>query len=278
MPTDGVFVDRLKEVVKTIARVGFPLPEFQTSFRESFLVDHSGLLFGLIALVVLIGVTLLVLSEPWILVSWLTAIGGLALIVGVSGIPMYGRHATVVHLTILATVWQWARRRTVNGSYGRPLYALAVLSLGVGVIGGSWAWITEIRAPFSSGAAATDFIRQRSDRSDVVVFCPRPSHLCATISIRLDTTLHYSSDDPGEYFYEFSRRSQNPHSNESVADEARKLANRLDVDVAVVEIPGKWDPVACRDRWEPSKPSITREDVTVCMLSDLLSTEISSAP
>lgn len=273
LPTDGLFIDRIKTVVNATGRAALPVPEFQTSFREQFLVDRAGVLFGFVALLAVASVTRLIWPLRWILAGWIVSMAGLAFLVGSSGIPMYARQASVIYLIGLAALWQAWRSPEWAASTHRAPISFLMLAVCAGVIGGAWAGVTEVRAPFSSGSAATDFVRQQSEGRDVVVLCPQVSHLCSTVSVRLDTTLHRSADDPGSEFFEFSSHRKTNGADESVFAQAHRLAERLGVDVAVVDPLDRKDPAPCANRWEPSRTSISREEITICMLRDLVPVE-----
>lgn len=274
---DGVFLRRLDGALGGLARALFPVPEFRVAFRDAFLVDRSDLLVGGVGLVGLAAVTVVAARDRRILVQWLLAFGGLAYLIGALGLPMTGRHSSVLWWSSVAVFWRAARSApaAVDPSPARSAVRSAtsgvvLVALAAGVTGGAWAWATEIGEPFSASAAAVGFVEERVGSSDVVVLCPTWSQYCASVAVPLGTTMHRSADDPGQDFFPNDRRRQSVLDPDLVVDEARRLAVELGVDVAVVEPDIVPSSVPCADRWRPARRSITGEELTVCMLDDLL--------
>jgi hypothetical protein len=255
-------------------RALFPVQEFRVDFWGQMLVEQIPVVAALVSLVAFVAVTLLAAGDRLVLVQWLLSFGGLVYLVAAFELPMGLRHTSVLWLSVVAVFWRLDRRAVpVEGwllqRTRRPARVVMVVAVGASTFAAAWAVAVDLREPFSAGEAIADWVEDRTD-GDVVVFCSGSASFCSSVSIRLDTTFHMSADDAGSEFNRADGSREQLRPPEAVVEDARRLAARTGADVVVIQMVWNEFAVGCGDGWSHDGPVISNENMTACMVDDLI--------
>jgi len=282
---DGTFLIRLQTIVAGMQRAVLPIPDLLEPGFNRFAIEQIPILAGLIGLGALVGVATALRHHRRALTFWLISAGGLAYLVAAFGLPMQPRQASLLFWSMVAVVWL-VRQDAVGAEWAirwrTPVGIVAAVVIAVGSAAGIWAWARDISQPFSNARSLAAWVGERVEEQveerKVVVLCAQGVPQCSSVAILLDTTLHRSASDPGTEYLLYDRGWRRHSRAQSTLIEAQLLADRLDVDVVVVEPRSSSQPTPCRDPWLSTQHPITNEDYSACMLKDLVDEDSSTAP
>lgn len=260
------------ESTATVVRALFPVMDSDTWFWGRFIVRDWTTWGPVLGLVLIAVIAWCVRRSRSALTVWLVSTTGYLIVHSLSGQPMSPRLVSPLWCGAIAATWLAAAdRRALPAERRRPVplpLAIGVtFLLGASLWASSWAVRIGVTAPFTSAAAAAEWIEEQAAGKEIVILCAINTPMCSSVSIRLDVPAYRSADGKPIYFVDWSKGWYRTLGAESIFGAANELARRTGAEVFIVA-PGDGYPPGCQSGLWPSEKVVT-EYVLVCSADQL---------
>ena len=253
-------------------RAAFPVMESEDAFWGVFVVRNWTTWGPLLGAALILAITWSVRRSRTALTVWLVSTIGYLVMLVVTGVPMSPRLVSPLWCSAIAAVWFAAvDRRAVPPATRRPLSVVTMASIafliGASLWASSWAVRVDASIPFTTAAAAAEWIDQQSGGTDVVILCAIPAPQCSSVSIRLDVPAYTTADGEPIEYVKWTPGWGKTLKAESIFGAAAALGRRTGAEVFVVA-PTAGYPRGCEYGLRPPPRAVT-EWVLVCRADQL---------
>ena len=260
----------------TVLRAAFPVMDSEDSFWGRFVVRDWTTWGPLLGLVIVVAIAWSVRRSRTALTVWTISTVGYLLMMAITRVPMSPRLISPLWEGAIAAVWFAAvDRRAVPIATRRPVPILTKVAvaflLGASLWAAAWAVWIGTAIPFTTAAAAADWIEQQADGNDVVILCAINGPMCSSVSIRLDAPAYMTGNGAPFEFIDWKKGWANTLKASDVPAAAASLAKRTGAEVFIVAPTGGY-PAGCQNGLQPPPRAVT-EWVLVCRADQLATTK-----
>lgn len=251
----------------SVLRAAFPVMDRQDSFWGRFVVRDWSTWGPLLGLLIVVAIAWSVRRSRTALTVWTISTLGYLVILAITRVPMSPRLVSPLWEGAIAAVWFAAvDRRSRSAGDRRPVPILTKLGvaflLGASLWASAWAVWVGTAIPFTSAAAAADWIEQQADGKDVVILCAINAPMCSSVAIRLDAPAYMTANGQPFAFVDWKKGWGKTLPADQIPAAATKLAQRTGAEVFIVAPTGGY-PAGCQNGQPPPPRGVT-EWVLVC--------------
>ena len=257
----------------SVLRAAFPVMNSDDSFWGRFVVLEWTTWGPILGLAFAVALAWSVRRSRTAFTIWILSTFGYIVMLAITRVPLSPRLISPLWAGAIAAIWFAAvERRARPAESRRPISVVTMIGivflLASSLWASSWAAWIGTAIPFTSAAAAADWIETEANGNDFVILCAINAPMCSAVSIRLDAPAYSSSNGQPFYYVDWTRGWAFAPRAGDVPYVAKQLAARTGAEVFIVA-PTAGYPLGCQNGMRPP-PRIVTEYLLVCRADQLV--------
>jgi hypothetical protein len=257
----------------SVLRAAFPVTNSDDAFWGRFVVLGWTTWGPILGAAFVIALAWSVRRSRTALTVWVLSTSGYIAMLAITQVPMAPRLVSPLWSGAIAAIWFAAVDRRSRPVDSRPPISIItklgiVFLLSASLWASAWAAWIGTAIPFTTAAAAADWIKAEADGNDFVILCVINAPMCSSVSIRLDVPAYSSANGKSFAFVDWNAGWSNTIRASEVPGVAAKLAARTGAEVFIVA-PTRGYPLGCQNGLAPP-PRVVTEYLLVCRADQLV--------